>query len=173
MSKIGKQIIAIPAKTEVTSVDGVLTVKGPLGALMKPIHSLVTIAVADGKATVTPANTSKLARSLWGTYASHLKNMVEGVNKKYQKKLTLEGIGYRVELQGKSLKFAVGFSHPVLLPIPAGVDVVVEKNAMTVSGIDKEGVGQFAANIRAVKKPEPYKGKGIRYGGRIRPPEAG
>jgi large subunit ribosomal protein L6 len=165
MSKIGKQIITIPAKTEVTSANGVLTVKGPLGALMKPIHSLVSVAVIDGKATVTPANTSKLARSLWGTYASHLKNMVEGVNKKYEKKLALEGIGYRVELAGKSLKFVVGFSHPVLLPIPEGLGVAVEKNAITVSGIDKEAVGQFAANIRAVKKPEPYKGKGIRYEG--------
>ena len=165
MSKIGKQIIAIPAKTEVTSTDGVLTVKGPLGAVMKPIHSLVTIAVADGKATVTPANTSKLARSLWGTYASHLKNMVAGVNKKYEKKLTLEGIGYRVELAGKSLKFVVGLSHPVVLAVPEGLAVAVEKNAMTVSGIDKEAVGQFAANIRKIKKPEPYKGKGIRYEG--------
>jgi large subunit ribosomal protein L6 len=165
MSKIGKQIIAIPAKTEVTVNGGVLTVKGPLGVLMKPVHSLVTIAVADGKATVTPANTSKLARSLWGTYASHLKNMVAGVNTKYEKKLTLEGIGYRVELSGKSLKFVVGFSHPVLLPIPEGITVTVDKNAMAVSGIDKEAVGQFAANIRAVKKPEPYKGKGIRYEG--------
>src|SRR6185295_20030165 len=88
---------------------------------------------------------------------------IAGVNKKYEKKLTLEGIGYRVELQGKNLKFLVGFSHPVLLPVPAGIEVAVEKNAMTVTGIDKDAVGQFAANIRAVKKPEPYKGKGIRY----------
>ena len=165
MSKIGKQIIAIPAKTDISVDNGVLTVKGPLGTLTKPVHSLITIAVAEGKATVTPANTSKLARSLWGTYASHLKNMIAGVNKKYEKKLTLEGIGYRVELQGKSLKFIVGFSHPVLLPVPENLGVVVEKNAMTVSGIDKEAVGQFAAVIRAIKKPEPYKGKGIRYEG--------
>ncbi len=165
MSKIGKNILTIPEKTEVSVVEGVLSVKGPLGSISKPVHSLVTVAVADGKVTVTPQNTSKLSRSLWGTFASHVKNMVEGVNKKFEKKLTLEGIGYRVELQGKNLKFIVGFSHPVLLPLPEGVDVLVEKNAMTVSGIDKDAVGQFAANIRAVKKPEPYKGKGIRYVG--------
>jgi large subunit ribosomal protein L6 len=165
MSKIGKNPIDIPAKTEVSAANGVLTVKGPLGTVTKPIHSMVTIAVADGHVTVTPKNTSKLSRSLWGTYGSHVKNMIAGVNKKYEKKLTLEGIGYRVELQGKNLKFLVGFSHPVLLPIPEGLEVAVEKNAMTVSGIDKETVGQFAANIRAVKKPEPYKGKGIRYEG--------
>jgi large subunit ribosomal protein L6 len=165
MSKIGKNPIAIPDKTEVTVSGGVLTVKGPLGTVTKPVHSMVTVSVADGYVNVVPKNTSKLSRSLWGTYGSHVKNMIAGVNKKYERKLMLEGIGYRVELQGKSLKFLVGFSHPVILPIPAGLDVVVEKNAMTVSGIDKEAVGQFAANIRAIKKPEPYKGKGIRYEG--------
>lgn len=165
MSKIGKNAIVIPAKTEVSVSENVLSVKGPLGTVTKPMHSFVSVSVADGKAIVTPVNTSKLARSLWGTYASHVKNMIAGVNKKYEKKLSLEGIGYRVELQGTSLKFLVGFSHPVLLPIPEGLAVVVEKNTMTVSGIDKEAVGQFAADIRAIKKPEPYKGKGIRYEG--------
>jgi large subunit ribosomal protein L6 len=165
MSKIGKNAIAIPDKTDVTVVDGLLTVKGPLGSISKQVNPLVDIVVADKKVTVTPVNSTKLSRSLWGTYASHIKNMLKGVTAKYEKKLTLEGIGYRVELAGKSLKFAVGFSHPVLLPLPAGVDVAVEKNAMTVSGVDKEAVGQFAAVIRAVKPPEPYKGKGIRYVG--------
>lgn len=165
MSKIGKNPIAIPDKTTVMVADGVVTVKGPLGAVSKPVHSLVTVAVDGAQVIVTPANTSKLARSLWGTFGAHLKNMIAGVNKKYEKKLSLEGIGYRVELQGKSLKFLVGFSHPVILPIPEGLEVAVEKNLMTVSGIDKEAVGQFAANIRAIKKPEPYKGKGIRYEG--------
>jgi large subunit ribosomal protein L6 len=165
MSKIGKNPIAIPDNTTVTIADGVLTIKGPLGTVSKPVHSMVTVAVADNAVTVTPKNTSKLSRSLWGTYGAHVKNMIAGVNKKYQKKLSLEGIGYRVELQGKNLKFLVGFSHPVLLPIPEGLEVAVEKNLMTVTGIDKESVGQFAANIRAVKKPEPYKGKGIRYEG--------
>jgi len=165
MSRIGKNAIVIPQKTEVTLTDGVISIKGPLGTISKKVHSLVSVAIADGKVTVTPNNNSKLSRSLWGTFASHIRNMIAGVNKKFEKKLTLEGIGYRVELSGKNLKFIVGFSHPVVLALPDGVDVAVEKNEMTVTGIDKEAVGQFAAEIRNVKKPEPYKGKGIRYEG--------
>lgn len=165
MSRIGKNPIEIPTNTTVSVEAGVLSVKGPLGIIIRPVHSLVTIAVDGSSVTVAPANTSKLARSLWGTFASHLKNMIAGVHKKYEKKLILDGIGYHVEMQGKDLKFLVGFSHPVILPIPAGVEVVLEKNNMTVVGVDKDTVGQFAAVIRAVKKPEPYKGKGIRYDG--------
>ena len=165
MSKIGKNSIAIPEKIDVSIGDGAVTVKGPLGSLSKSVHSLVTVAIADSAITVTPNNNSKFARSLWGTTAAHIKNMLAGVTTKYEKKLTLEGIGYRVEPTGKNLKFIVGFSHPVMLAIPLGVDVVVEKNAIMVSGIDKDAVGQFAANIRAIKPPEPYKGKGIRYQG--------
>lgn len=165
MSKIGKNAITIPEKTDVTVGDGVVTVKGPLGAIVKPLHDMITVSVDGGKVTVTPKNNTKLARSLWGTYASHIKNMIAGVNKKYEKKLELQGIGYRVELTGKNLKFTVGFSHPVVMAIPENVAVAVDKNNMTVTGIDKDAVGQFAANIRFVKKPEPYKGKGIRYEG--------
>lgn len=165
MSRIGKNNITIPDKTTVTSADGVLTVKGPLGEMSKPIHSSVTVSVQDNEVSVTPVNTSKLSRSLWGTYASHIINMVKGVNAKYQKQLELHGVGYKVELQGTSLKLSVGFSHPVILPVPKDLEVAVEKNLITVRGIDKEHVGQFSADIRAVKKPEPYKGKGIRYVG--------
>ena len=165
MSRIGKNPITIPDKTDVSVSDDVVTVKGPLGSLQKPIHSLVSVSVDGREVVVSPANNSKFSRSLWGTFASHIKNMIAGVNKKFERKLILEGIGYRVELSGKNLKFIVGYSHPVVLPIPENIDVAVEKNTMTVSGIDKERVGQFAAEIRAVKKPEPYKGKGIRYEG--------
>lgn len=165
MSRIGKNAIPVPDKTEVSVGGGSVSVKGPLGTLTRPLHELVTVTVEGKSVQVTPKNTSKLARSLWGTTASHIKNMLAGVNTKYSKKLTLEGIGYRVELQGKNLKFLIGYAHPVLLAIPANLEVAVDKNAMVVSGIDKEAVGQFAANIRAVKKPEPYKGKGIRYEG--------
>lgn len=165
MSRIGKNPIAIPDTTDVTVSDTTLTVKGPLGTITKDIHSLVSVVVDGKQVSVSAKNNSKLSRSLWGTFASHIKNMIAGVNKKFEKKLTLEGIGYRVELSGKNLKFIVGYSHPVMLPVPEGVEVAVEKNAMTVSGIDKEAVGQFAAVIRSVKKPEPYKGKGIRYEG--------
>ena len=167
MSRIGKNAIVIPEKTEVTISDRLLTVKGPLGSISKTVHSMVTVTVADGTVTVTPNNKSKLGRSLWGTFAAHIRNMIAGVHKKYEKKLELQGIGYRVEAQGKSLKFSVGFSHPVLLPIPENVAVALDKNNMTVSGIDKDAVGQFAADIRSIKKPEPYKGKGIRYDGEV------
>ncbi|MEK9176780.1 MAG: 50S ribosomal protein L6 [Patescibacteria group bacterium] len=165
MSKIGKNAIVVPDKTDVTVSDGVITVTGPLGSISKKMHSMVAVSVADKKVSVSPVGTTKLARSLWGTYASHVKNMLKGVNAKYAKRLSLEGIGYRVELSGKTLKFMVGFSHPVMLSLPAGVEVAVDKNQMLVSGVDKEAVGQFAAVIRAVKPPEPYKGKGIRYEG--------
>lgn len=165
MSRIGKNAIAIPEKTTVTVDDGVLNVKGPLGELSKPVHSQVSIAVDTDGITVAPQNNSKLSRSLWGTYASHVINMIRGVNEKYVKELELQGVGYKVELQGKELKISVGFSHPVIIQVPDGIDVAVEKNIIKVSGIDKELVGQFAANVRAVKKPEPYKGKGIRYVG--------
>jgi large subunit ribosomal protein L6 len=165
MSRIGKNPITIPDKTEVSVADGVMTIKGPLGSLTKPVHSLVSVSVEGKHVTVSPKNNSKLSRSLWGTFASHIKNMIAGVNKKFEKKLTLEGIGYRVELSGKNLKFVVGYSHPVILPVPEGLEVAVDKNNMMVSGIDKEAVGQFAAEIRSIKKPEPYKGKGIRYEG--------
>lgn len=165
MSRIGKNAIPVPDKTTVSVADGVMTVKGPLGELSKPVHTAVSVSVDAGSVQVAPLNNSKLARSLWGTFASHIRNMIHGVNTKYQKQLEIQGVGYKVELQGKSLKFALGFSHPVIVPIPDGLEVVVEKNIITISGIDKEQVGQFAANIRAYKKPEPYKGKGIRYVG--------
>lgn len=165
MSRIGKNAIPVPDKTTVSVTDGVVAVKGPLGALSKPVHSQVTVTVADGAVQVSPVNTSKLARSLWGTYASHVKNMIRGVNEKYQKQLDIQGVGYKAEMQGAALKLSVGFSHPVIVPVPAGIEVTVVKNLITIAGIDKELVGQFAANVRAFKKPEPYKGKGIRYVG--------
>jgi len=165
MSRIAKNAIPLLPKTEVSVSEGVLTVKGPLGTLTKPVHPLVDISVADNAVTVRPVNSSKLSRSLWGTYASHIRNMMKGVTEKFSKKLELRGIGYRVEMQGKNLKLLVGFSHPVLMEVPAGIDVTIEKAFVTMTGIDKEAVGQFAANVRAVKKPEPYKGKGLRYEG--------
>ncbi len=165
MSKIGKNIIAVPDKTTVSVAGSTVSVKGPLGELTRTMHDTVTVAVEEGGVTVKPQGTTKLARSLWGTTAAHIKNMIAGVNKKYEKKLEIQGVGYKVELQGKALKFALGFSHPVVTPIPSGVDVAVDKNFITMTGIDKEQVGQFAADVRSLKKPEPYKGKGIRYVG--------
>ncbi|MCL9971877.1 MAG: 50S ribosomal protein L6 [Candidatus Pacebacteria bacterium] len=165
MSRLAKNTIPFPSGTTVSFTDGTLTVKGPLGTLTKPVNPVVSITVSPDGVNVAPVGTTKLARALTGTFASHIRNMMKGVTEKYAKKLELQGIGYRVELQGKNLKFQVGFSHPVLMAVPAGVDALVEKNFITISGIDKEAVGQFAANVRAIKKPEPYKGKGIRYEG--------
>jgi large subunit ribosomal protein L6 len=165
MSKIGKNPIPVPAKSEVSVQGNLIRVKGPLGTLSKTFHPMVAVAVLGGTVTVSTRGNSKLARSLWGTTAAHIKNMLKGVTAKYDKRLSLEGIGYKVEMQGKNLKFSVGYSHPVLLSVPQGIDVAVDKNLITVSGIDKDAVGQLAAIIRAVKPPEPYKGKGIRYEG--------
>ncbi|MBU6310662.1 50S ribosomal protein L6 [Patescibacteria group bacterium] len=165
MSRLAKNSIAVPANVTVTMTNGALSVRGPLGELTKAVHPSVSIEVGADGVLVTPRATNKLSRALSGTFTSHVKNMLRGVTAKYEKKLELQGIGYKVELQGRNLKFQVGFSHPVIITIPAGVDAAVEKNNITISGIDKEAVGQFAANVRAIKKPEPYKGKGIRYAG--------
>lgn len=140
-----------------------MTVKGPLGTLTKTFRPLVKVVVADGAVALTPVNNALETRALIGTYASHLRNMLEGVNKVYEKKLVVEGIGFKADIKGKDLVLSVGFSHPVVMSIPADLKVVSEKNVLTISGIDCEKVGQFAADIRAKKKPEPYLGKGIRY----------
>ena len=165
MSRLAKNIIKIPGNVTVTVADGTLKVKGPLGEVSKNVNPSVTLTVTPEGVKIEPQGNTKLARALTGTFASHVQNMMAGVVTKYTKKLELQGIGYKVELQGKNLKFQVGFSHPVIMAIPSGVEALVEKNVITISGIDKEMVGQFAANVRAVKKPEPYKGKGIRYEG--------
>ena len=122
----------------------------------------------DGKSiSVTPVSQSRLARALWGTYAAHVRNMIQGVSQPFIKKLQVEGIGFRAELSGKTLSFMIGFSHPVKVTIPEGLSVAVDKNIITISGADREQVGQFAASVRMLKKPEPYKGKGIRYEGEV------
>jgi len=167
MSRIGKQSIAIPTGTDVSVSDETITVKGKGGTLTRELHPVVKVSVTDGHASVEPMNTSHLARALWGTYAAHIKNMVKGVNEPFVKKLQVEGIGYKAEVSGKNLKLNVGFSHPVLVAIPEGLIAAVEKNIVTISGADKDAVGQFAASVRAIKKPEPYKGKGIRYEGEV------
>ena len=131
------------------------------------LHPAIKVTVANGEVTVEPGAKSRLARALWGTYAAHLRNMIAGVNTPFEKRLQVEGIGFRAELAGKNLKLALGFSHPVTVSVPEGVAVSVEKNIISVSGADKESVGQFAAAVRALKKPEPYKGKGIRYEGEV------
>ena len=165
MSRIGKQPITIPTGVTVNYDGHTLTVKGPLGTVSKVFKSDVTVTVGDGVVTLAPAYKSIFTSALWGTYASHVGNMIEGVTKGYEKKMILEGIGYKFNVQGNKIVMALGLSHPVEMTIPEGIKVTVDKNNFSVSGIDKEKVGEFAAKIRANKVTEPYKGKGIRYEG--------
>jgi large subunit ribosomal protein L6 len=167
MSRLGKKGITVPQNTEVLIEKGLITVKGAKGELSKAYNSNVKIEVSDGEVVLTPQRQDKLTRALWGTYASHISNMVKGDNEEYEKKLIIEGVGFKAEINGKNLILHVGFSHPVEMEIPEGLEVSVEKDTITTRGIDKEAVGQFAADIRSQKKPEPYKGKGIRYDGEV------
>lgn len=163
MSRIGKKEIIIPAKTEVTNDGGKVTVKGPLGELKRTFGKEISINIADGKINLKPIKESLENNALWGSYASHITNMISGVNKHFEERMVIEGIGYRGDVTGKELVLKVGFSHPVKKAIPEGLKVTSDKGVVSVSGIDKEMVTRFAADLRAIKKPEPYKGKGIRY----------
>lgn len=167
MSRLAKRPIAIPQKTEVTVSGGSVVVKGPKGTLEKPVHRLIKIEVGADGVMVTPKADTLEARALLGTYASHVRNMVEGVTQGFKKTLLIEGVGYKWDVQGKTLNLALGFSHPVTVAIPEGLTVTIDKGTLSIAGFDKELVGQFAADIRALKKPEPYKGKGIRYEGEV------
>lgn len=163
MSRIGKQQLIVPEKTEVTFSGGTMTVKGPKGTLTRNFRDEVVISIDNGAISFAPKNEELFSRALWGTYAAHVKNMIQGVTEGYKKELILEGVGFKSEVKGKTLELALGFSHPVKVPIPEGLTVTAEKNLITISGIDKEIVGEFTASVRAMKKPEPYKGKGFRY----------
>lgn len=164
MSRIGKQIIIIPEKTEVSISGRTLTVKGEKGTLVRDFPGKIDINISGSEITLKPENENdNFLKALWGTYASHIKNMIEGVSKGFEKKLILEGVGFKSEVAGNTLKLALGFSHPVDIEIPEGLKLEAQKNVITVSGIDKELVGSFTAMVRAKKKPEPYKGKGFRY----------
>ncbi len=163
MSRIGKKVIELPTGTELTLSDSLITVKGPLGELTRTSHPLIKVNVEGNSVTLSPVRMTLESKALWGTYASHLINMVSGVNKPFEKKLILEGIGYKSEVKGDKIVFALGFSHPVEIEIPKTLKVTAEKNNITVSGSNKEEVGAFTAKLRDLKKPEPYKGKGMRY----------
>jgi large subunit ribosomal protein L6 len=166
MSRLAKKPIA-PGKADVQVAGGVLTVKGAKGTLTKRVHPSVLITAGPDGVSVTPKDRSRLAKALTGTFASHVKNMVAGVETPYMKKLILEGVGYKMEVKGNDVVLTVGFSHTVPLAIPADVTATVEKNIITLESANKELVGQFAANIRRIKPPEPYLGKGIRYDGEV------
>ncbi|MBI2065829.1 MAG: 50S ribosomal protein L6 [Candidatus Zambryskibacteria bacterium] len=163
MSRIGKKVIIIPERTEVKVSDDLVLVKGPLGELSRRLHPTIEVKINGNEVTVHLKKVTNETKALWGTYASHITNMVSGVNKPFEKKLILEGIGFKSEVSGDKITLALGFSHPVIVAIPEGLKVTAEKNVITVSGSSKEAVGQFASRLRSLKKPEPYKGKGMRY----------
>ena len=163
MSRIGKQPIDIPEGVEV-KIDGQkVTLKGKKGQLFLDVHPLVKVVQKDNQLLVSIAEQDKFSRSLWGTNRALLANLVKGVTEGFTKKLEFKGVGYKVSLAGNKMTLEVGFSHPVEYILPEGVEGKVEKSIITISGIDKAIVGQAAAEIRAIRKPEPYKGKGIKY----------
>src|SRR3989344_214204 len=163
MSRIGKKTIILPASTEVKISGDYVLVKGPLGELTRALHPVIEVRITGSEVSIHPRKMNLESKALWGTYASHITNMVSGVNKLFEKKLILEGIGFKSEVKGDKIVLALGFSHPVEVSIPKDLKVTAEKNLITISGRDKEEVGQFAARLRSLKKPEPYKGKGMRY----------
>lgn len=164
MSRIGKKTIQIPSGVTATLSENVLTIKGPKGTLTRVIHPAVTVDVSGNEIKVDVVNKEdKKERSLWGTFSAHASNMVEGVTKGFKKQLEVNGVGYRVAMQGRDLKLELGFSHSVVFKIPAEVTASVEKNMITLESSDVELLGQTAAEIRSLRKPEPYKGKGVKY----------
>lgn len=168
MSRVGKKLILIPKDVEV-AIDGKsIVVKGPKGSLSRIVHPLISLALTEDEAgkhiTVSVDDeTEKINRSQWGTARTLIANMITGVTTGFSKKLEVNGVGYRVNLSGRNLNLIVGYSHDVVFPLPEGIDAVVEGNTITLSGRDNQLVGEMAAQIRRVRKPEPYKGKGIKY----------
>mmetsp|Transcript_5434 Transcript_5434/g.13922 ORF Transcript_5434/g.13922 Transcript_5434/m.13922 type:complete len:179 (-) Transcript_5434:177-713(-) len=166
MARIGKIPVAVPDKITVTLENNTISVKGPKGQLSRELPDCITVNKEDNLIKVAPADNSIKSQQIHGLYRRLIANMVLGVTEGFQKKLTLQGVGYRSQVQGKKLILNVGYSHQVEIPAPEGILISVEANTnVTISGIDKELVGQVAANIRSVRPPEPYKGKGIRYEG--------
>ena len=167
MSRIGKKPVSVPSNVEVSIEADILKVKGPKGELTVPFESTyVSFSKEEDFISVTRANDTKPARARHGLYRSLLANAIEGVINGFAKSLEIKGVGYRGALKGSGIEFQLGFSHPILFELPEGITVEFDKknaNLLTISGISKQLVGQVAANIRALRKPEPYKGKGIRY----------
>jgi large subunit ribosomal protein L6 len=173
MSKIGKLPISLPTGVSVELTNDLARVKGPKGELTAPIPAGITVKQEGDQVLVTRANDEKSIKSLHGLTRSLINNHVQGVVSGYTKTLEINGVGYKAEMSGDKLVLSLGFSHPVNLAILPGVEVKVEKNIVTVSGIDKQAVGQMAAVIRSLKKPEPYKGKGIKYSDEVIKRKAG
>ena len=164
MSRVGSSAITIPADVTLSNDGGVIVVKGKNGELSTSLHSDVELSVADNVATLKPASDTRQAKALLGTMRSNLNNMVVGVTEGFTRKLEINGVGYRAAMQGNKLVLSLGFSHPVEMEVPAGLKVAVENNtSVTITGADKQLLGQFASEVRAKRPPEPFKGKGVKY----------
>ena len=166
MSRIGKRPVAIPSGVSANIDNNLLSVKGPKGTLTMGLSELVEYKVEDGSISIAPANDSQEARSHWGMQRTLVSNLVEGVTAGFTKTLLITGVGYRAQAQGRKLKLQLGYSHDVDIDVPEGIEVKTpDQTTVEISGIDKQAVGQFAAEVREWRKPEPYKGKGVKYRG--------
>ena len=166
MSRIGKKPVSVPSGVTANVEGQTVKVKGPKGQLQVVLPADVTVKMDNGVVKVDPRNETKRARSMWGTSRTLVNNLITGVTKGYERKLEITGVGYRASVQGKNLQIALGYSHDVLFPIPEGIAIVTPKpTEIVITGIDKQKVGQVAAEIRAFRPPEPYKGKGVKYQG--------
>ena len=171
MSRVGKNPVTVPAGVEVSIADGQFHAKGKNGEQVVPLSDLVDVSIADGRVAVAPKGTSKRIRQAWGTMRMLVNNAVIGVSEGFVKRMEVNGVGYRAQVQGSTLKLALGFSHDVLFPIPDDVKIAIEGDkgqlVIAVYGASKQRVGQVASEIRTWRTPEPYKGKGIKYAGEI------
>jgi large subunit ribosomal protein L6 len=166
MSRVGKKPVAIPSGVTAVVEGQTVKVKGPKGAMSLVLHGDVEAKVDKGEVKVDPRAETKRARAMWGTYRSLLANVMEGVTKGFERRLEITGVGYRAALQGKNLQIQLGYSHDIVYPIPEGITIAVPKpTEIVVTGVDGQKVGHVAAEIRAFRKPEPYKGKGVKYAG--------
>ena len=166
MSRIGKRAVAIPAGVTANVAGQTINVKGPKGVVQLTLHDDVAAKMEDGAVQIDPRNESKRARAMWGTSRSLLANIVTGVTKGFEKRLEITGVGYRAAMQGKNLQLQLGYSHEIVYPIPEGITIATPRpTEIVVTGIDKQKVGQVAAEIREYRGPEPYKGKGVKYAG--------
>ena len=166
MSRVGKKPVPIPSGVTAVVEGQTVKVKGPKGALSLVLHGDVAAKVDKGEVKVDPRSETKRARAMWGTYRSLLANVMEGVTKGFERRLEISGVGYRAAVQGKNLQVQLGYSHDIVYPIPEGITIAVPKpTEIVVTGVDQQKVGHVAAEIRAFRKPEPYKGKGVKYAG--------
>ncbi|HEY0441449.1 MAG TPA: 50S ribosomal protein L6 [Xanthobacteraceae bacterium] len=166
MSRIGKRPVPVPSGVQASVEGQTVKVKGPKGALQAVLHGDVTVAMDKGGVMVTPRAETQRARAMWGLSRTQIANLIAGVTQGFEKRLEITGVGYRAAVQGKNLQLALGFSHDVVYPIPEGIQIVTPRpTEVVVTGIDRQKVGQVAAEIRGYRPPEPYKGKGVKYAG--------